>query len=101
MAEVILTVLPHPVQEQVSESFITFQRVKSHALVPVSYTHLDVYKRQALSVESTLVGMTGNAVFIESDEHGVVILLCLIFGQSVSYTHLDVYKRQVQHHGIL
>ena len=35
----------------------------------------------ALGVEATLVGMTGNAVFIESDEHGVMILLCLIPGQ--------------------
>ena len=35
----------------------------------------------ALGIEPPLVGMTGNAAFIESDEHGVVIHLCLIYGQ--------------------
>ena len=35
----------------------------------------------ALGIEPPLVGMTGNAAFIESYEHGVVIHLCLIYGQ--------------------
>ena len=34
----------------------------------------------ALGVEAPLVGVTGSAVFIESNEHSVVVLLCLVFG---------------------
>ena len=47
---------------------------------PVSYTHLDVYKRQAMS-------FTAGAGFTRSNTG---------MGSSVtvSYTHLDVYKRQ-------
>ena len=43
---------------------------------PVSYTHLDVYKRQ---------------IFVHSEHFGYIIVF-----KSVSYTHLDVYKRQAQ-----
>ena len=50
----------------------------------------------ALSVESTLVGMTGNAVFIESDEHGVVILLCLIFGQFPAFINQPLLGKGVE-----
>ena len=70
----------------------------------VSYTHLDVYKRQGIAC-TILLGMVALAVFIfikigiklsplqylEQEpfetEYGVT---------AVSYTHLDVYKRQVQ-----
>ena len=65
---------------------------------PVSYTHLDVYKRQAiaLAVSISLVSifmMDGfrNMLFdiiIEDLPHVVVS------PKAVSYTHLDVYKRQ-------
>ena len=50
---------------------------------PVSYTHLDVYKRQVRG------GETIGASLME--------LPFVYFGRSVavSYTHLDVYKRQV------
>ena len=49
-------------------------------IFPVSYTHLDVYKRQDISCS---VGVT----FVETPR--------VIFDEiSVSYTHLDVYKRQ-------
>ena len=44
---------------------------------PVSYTHLDVYKRQDL----ILLDEPTNHLDMDSIE-------------SVSYTHLDVYKRQ-------
>ena len=37
--------------------------------------------KNLIDIEPPLVGMTGNAAFIESDEHGVVIHLCLIYGQ--------------------
>ena len=49
--------------------------------MPVSYTHLDVYKRQQVCFEKILI----------------------LFGcdtgslKAVSYTHLDVYKRQAAH----
>ena len=61
----------------------------------VSYTHLDVYKRQEQALENanskldqyadalTAAGSRMKAAF--NDNPG-----------SVSYTHLDVYKRQVQ-----
>ena len=43
----------------------------------VSYTHLDVYKRQTLAAAIT-----------------ILVLAFLIVYIPVSYTHLDVYKRQ-------
>ena len=78
----------------------------------VSYTHLDVYKRQVISLafshgeeeESnlTFVGL----VAIKDDlrpeaKEGVSLIqnagiqVVMITG-AVSYTHLDVYKRQLQ-----
>ena len=48
----------------------------------VSYTHLDVYKRQ--SIEST---ETESETTTVSDEDKLET-------EAVSYTHLDVYKRQ-------
>ena len=47
-------------------------------LQPVSYTHLDVYKRQ---------GVDGNNATLNNGRF-------LIELKPVSYTHLDVYKRQ-------
>ena len=65
-------------------------------MAPVSYTHLDVYKRQALpnalsTPEIKVPVETGNPHeivqrFVDSaDFEGA---------RPVSYTHLDVYKRQ-------
>ena len=48
----------------------------------VSYTHLDVYKRQMYNTDGTCDGVI---VKIVSDFFRI---------ESVSYTHLDVYKRQ-------
>ena len=52
-------------------------RRRSVGLTPVSYTHLDVYKRQLhqlnIHLDPQLMGQFS----------------------AVSYTHLDVYKRQV------
>ena len=65
-----------------------------HTPVPVSYTHLDVYKRQA---------QTGDfyGMFKEMDGLPVIVRLLdpplhefLESPRAVSYTHLDVYKRQ-------
>ena len=69
--------------------------------VAVSYTHLDVYKRQEESSSSKkyvfMSGTMSNSFFIAiSDKFQS---LCDDAGYSysaVSYTHLDVYKRQAE-----
>ena len=66
---------------------------RTQVIIPVSYTHLDVYKRQArenrlhrLHAEPGRArgDLLGGGSVCESDTGG----------QPVSYTHLDVYKRQ-------
>ena len=61
-------------------------------MAPVSYTHLDVYKRQPLpdttdvdAEAEVLPGDVPRPVGARFDENGC---------SAVSYTHLDVYKRQ-------
>ena len=76
----------------------------------VSYTHLDVYKRQhRLSVKFNklwvvaeivlfvLVGATLDIKYAVSAGVLSIILILgvLVFRMPVSYTHLDVYKRQI------
>ena len=65
----------------------------------VSYTHLDVYKRQVLFRPVWLLC----GICAEMAGHGGVLYReprrdredsCSVF-TSVSYTHLDVYKRQI------
>ena len=69
----------------------------------VSYTHLDVYKRQDMFGDRIAAGAAGARLAVDDGAHdrndrdrG-----SLGFGRvggdpvSVSYTHLDVYKRQV------
>ena len=51
-------------------------------LVPVSYTHLDVYKRQEYHLTDSRFNYNSNIL----KPHQRI--------KSVSYTHLDVYKRQ-------
>ena len=51
---------------------------------PVSYTHLDVYKRQVVGLAAALA--------LQGEPEAVSGALALA---PVSYTHLDVYKRQV------
>ena len=70
---------------------------------PVSYTHLDVYKRQALAHPEDMVNYPkrhGNDFYHHYKEDiklfaemGFKVFRMSI--ASVSYTHLDVYKRQV------
>ena len=85
---------------------------------PVSYTHLDVYKRQVLFVYVTALwvaslisrdagivdsfwglGLVVSAVvfFIFSggfETRKILVLVLVAVWGPVSYTHLDVYKRQ-------
>ena len=65
---------------------------------PVSYTHLDVYKRQVLHKalkQAVLIG------YLRTNPTEACILPRIIRKEmhpleAVSYTHLDVYKRQRQ-----
>ena len=73
---------------------------------PVSYTHLDVYKRQTLHLR----GASGNNLKNVDLDIASGLFTCITgvsgSGKStlindtlytpVSYTHLDVYKRQVR-----
>ena len=87
-------------------------RIGDNRLCPVSYTHLDVYKRQVhfqhperlpeeVRLDENRLGV--NARLLEHGEETVVFLLVETDGVTehrrvkfgtVSYTHLDVYKRQ-------
>ena len=58
------------------------------AAVSVSYTHLDVYKRQAHA------GVNESIQHPQSDSSLLRIFSGEDFCDPVSYTHLDVYKRQ-------
>ena len=62
---------------------------------PVSYTHLDVYKRQAQDQYPGLPVLCSGGVASNRHLRHVLTEFCqAIFAQPVSYTHLDVYKRQ-------
>ena len=82
-----------------------FQYSGLHGRWAVSYTHLDVYKRQSISIEEALAldfanHMDGRnlSMMYENIEAAIAsgaestCELCL--SGPVSYTHLDVYKRQ-------
>ena len=73
--------------------------------VAVSYTHLDVYKRQGNGNDliyggagrDTLLGNGGaDTIYGDKDPAGVTVPGG---SYSVSYTHLDVYKRQERYQG--
>ena len=79
--------------------------VNSLSIGTVSYTHLDVYKRQITARDSLAAHIflldNDKNVLIESAENDATISdrswIEKISGNTgaVSYTHLDVYKRQV------
>ena len=69
----------------------------------VSYTHLDVYKRQVKFIDYFCIIQIGHsyhfihkAIFREANQNLIIRLYRIgqISGTPVSYTHLDVYKRQ-------
>ena len=66
---------------------------------PVSYTHLDVYKRQSLVriiVSALLCGAAAFACTLLPVGNLIRLGAAVVVGAgAVSYTHLDVYKRQV------
>ena len=78
-----------------------FQKYWKYKIQPVSYTHLDVYKRQLLKgVMEELKNRGYQAVHLLVAKDNVKALRSydkLNFENvgAVSYTHLDVYKRQV------
>ena len=66
-------------------------------LAPVSYTHLDVYKRQLYDLLLKLTNNNATLQFIQAGERFDFAgdSYSVLWPDSVSYTHLDVYKRQV------
>ena len=58
---------------------------------PVSYTHLDVYKRQ-IYVKCEYLNPGGSM-----KDRIALNIIRDAEQKAVSYTHLDVYKRQLQH----
>ena len=78
------------------------KRRNKHGFRAVSYTHLDVYKRQPYRFRKTI-----RFKKIKTKNHGNCFKnfnhtcrhrtsLHPLYGNAVSYTHLDVYKRQLQ-----
>ena len=91
---------------------ITHLFVKAQVTETVSYTHLDVYKRQGedcyiynlaeIKIDSNVSIEHRN--FFNTGGHDYKNTTCYIFAKpiiiedeawAVSYTHLDVYKRQI------
>ena len=66
---------------------------------PVSYTHLDVYKRQPRQ-KITAQRHIGLPVVLNPGARTFEFDMCIRQAslQAVSYTHLDVYKRQIHSH---
>ena len=75
---------------------------------PVSYTHLDVYKRQKLPIDNLILSTKTHNTIMALDPYvlhlnsnsNILILqngmgMAQRLTEPVSYTHLDVYKRQV------
>ena len=60
---------------------------------PVSYTHLDVYKRQERHLAFAIAVEGFQHETVAAQRHDDVGLFRRRFA-AVSYTHLDVYKRQ-------
>ena len=64
----------------------------------VSYTHLDVYKRQIWGNSALMVSMvniSSDRIASAFSNFRIAQVSDLHNAESVSYTHLDVYKRQV------
>ena len=66
---------------------IKARSVRSYGFAAVSYTHLDVYKRQVFFLFSKRGQLLFHIFKAQQLVHDLV-------HRPVSYTHLDVYKRQ-------
>ena len=66
--------------------------------LPVSYTHLDVYKRQVVGLLPAVIVVVAVIVaVIMRMRRSMIVALAVRVRMAmiaVSYTHLDVYKRQ-------
>ena len=73
-----------------------------NSIIAVSYTHLDVYKRQVIGPTGTLTSLQPLTYCVVKCHIVQEVTLLMnsmdstvrIRTESVSYTHLDVYKRQ-------
>ena len=86
----------------------------SITVTAVSYTHLDVYKRQYTDfndgfVMPAAIGRScwvaagpraDRKLVIYSEEYSETFEWDFVAGEPVSYTHLDVYKRQMIDHDL-
>ena len=99
--------LPFTTVEETYELEYGSATVELHtdAVHPVSYTHLDVYKRQVLLSLSQAQGLVPPALMNPILASMVLSMLATPFiimfsnrivMKPVSYTHLDVYKRQIR-----
>ena len=83
----------HSIRRDVEALKIAFYRIRRAEVeaAPVSYTHLDVYKRQAPVELVDDVGVVCD-LFRRVTQGQIQQRPLLVV--AVSYTHLDVYKRQ-------
>ena len=71
---------------------VSAQVKRGEFVAAVSYTHLDVYKRQGRCGISAVACLLQAIVFPRHGFHKSTVFFGRII--AVSYTHLDVYKRQ-------
>ena len=62
--------------------------------IPVSYTHLDVYKRQVNELATMVKSADMKPVAFNDGIEFYGVTSANVGSTPVSYTHLDVYKRQ-------
>ena len=76
-------------------TYLHLDKKNKGSLYPVSYTHLDVYKRQVRAINSYHSVKTAQILLEKLEQLSVQIIALQEQAVSpVSYTHLDVYKRQ-------
>ena len=91
-------VKPYVTEKQVraAKEVNTLGFLLRHQPEPVSYTHLDVYKRQVMRRHHREPHREDNVPARAVILRAAAPLRRGKGGDAVSYTHLDVYKRQVE-----